>query len=355
MLIIDVVSRQLNVFPDIPITTPKKTYFINHLLYMDDLKLYAKDQNNIDRLHKKEEEIMSQICLNINNKKSGYLPSPSNSIHTHKIADNLSRLSMIHEKNMYKYLGTYQTNLIDQKINRTIIIKEFGSRLSKLVQKPLIHRNLRTSINECCSSLLNYTSGILNWTPNELNEMNKLVNKSLVALQIKRRSANPDRIFMSVAEGGLGFRNNGLEHDKIVIKLSEKIKTEASDNFIIINNNNNHLKTLTLLQQVQTIKEKYSTTTTDDITTLELIEKKHKENFPQRQKQKKEHGLYISNLNSSSVNKKSSSSWLTKTDTSPKVVGSLTAFQDRTIFNYPFCNQDGRKMCPFCKTKKTLN
>ena len=68
----------------------------------------------------------------------------------------------------YKYLGFFQKEKNLQSQNRKRLIEELAKRIDAIIETKLSSRNGITAINETVVSILNYSSGIISWSDNEL-------------------------------------------------------------------------------------------------------------------------------------------------------------------------------------------
>ena len=64
-------SRKLNgIFPKVEVKLEKKTYTCNHLLFIDDLKLFSEKDETLKEMVKKTEDFFKTIGLEVNKEKS---------------------------------------------------------------------------------------------------------------------------------------------------------------------------------------------------------------------------------------------------------------------------------------------
>ena len=99
------------------------------------------------------------------------------------------------------------------------ILTEISRRAIILGSTRLNYTNFRTAFNGTCASLINYTTGVIEWTQNELAEINKLLIKTLKIMNYQDRFLNVDRIFLGKALGGMGFRDIPLAHNSQLLKM----------------------------------------------------------------------------------------------------------------------------------------
>ena len=293
---------------------------------------------------------MKKICLNINKEKSAILinESKENSTDNNEFESNLP---VIGNKNPYKYLGMLQDKVINQKINKEKIINEINRRINLIGNTYLNFRNLRTAMRETCSSLINYSSGLLEWTTNELNEINNMQIRLLKKMKYQHRNSNKTRIFLKKEKGGLGLTDVEFSHDTQIIKLNNSISIKCSKNIEFISKIGS-MTPITIFKQYKNLLEKYKIEENDSGFELEKIKKNYENKIENNIKEKKLHSIYFNSLNRNGIDRKTSCCWLNKSNTSPKVVSNLVALQDRTIFNNILRDDKGYKMCFYCKKKK---
>ena len=437
MIALEPLSKELNKLNKISINNTS----INHILYMDDIKIFAHTPENLLEIKNKTEEILRKISFTINNQKSGihlhkyknnYSPtenqitdqpttsypddsdhedmscfpskrlkpcsnrkfsksksckasnqdilnlnsnSNSNQVanqqeieyHTHETCqgekgqltyeNNIQRIEdlinfpIVAEGKTYQYLGMPQGKLIDQKKGKERIIKEINRRITILGITRLNFKNLRTAINETCLTLVNYTVGILEWTQSELKEINKMMVKLLKDLKFQHRYSNSDRLFMKKDKGGLGIQDFIAIHNEQIITLHEKIGTKLNKHMEVIANEGKEIPSI-IFKQYKRIVSKYTLVENNDGICLDEFKKNYSDIRENNTMEKKLHSVYFKGLEKACVDSKTSTHWLEKCETSPKVVSNLVALQDRTIFLNLMRNKEGTKVCPICQDRK---
>ena len=79
----------------------EKQVQLNHILYIDDLKIITNNINEMEKAHKLTKEIFNAIGLKINVEKSGIMNNINGQIN-----GELAELPRVTNDNPYKYLGT---------------------------------------------------------------------------------------------------------------------------------------------------------------------------------------------------------------------------------------------------------
>ena len=327
-----------------------KVIKVNHMLFVDDLKLYGKTSRELEELLKTTERTLECMNLKINVNKSSILKEDNNEYL------NTLKLGKMDENQFYKYLGMKQNKLINQQECKKEIITMIENRLIKIANTELSSVNLRIAFNELCSSLINYTIGIIDWSKNELKELNKILIKCYKKFRLMSLYGNQNRYFDKTEDGGLGYRDFEAVHDIMLCKMITKIETKATSKFTIIEQKGKSIPS-TIYKLWENIKNKLKTENNineDEIFEEEIgkqiinCNKKEKENI---EKKKVLHSKFKETINKKYIDKKTSVKWIAKLHTSQRVLANLLALQDRSIYQNIFVKSE-KKMCPFCKIKK---
>ncbi|PIO56539.1 hypothetical protein TELCIR_22061, partial [Teladorsagia circumcincta] len=84
---------------------------LNHLFYMDDLKVYSPKWEDIVKAREGIERVAGELGLHMNPSKcavhSLHLPRPDNT------ADGMEQIPVLGSNSLYKYLGAEQNTLVD--------------------------------------------------------------------------------------------------------------------------------------------------------------------------------------------------------------------------------------------------
>ncbi|GIX62783.1 reverse transcriptase homolog [Babesia caballi] len=158
VLCMDPLSRRLRqLYPSVQIrTSDSREFGTNHLLYIDDLKLLAKDEDVMQKMTKETEEYLTHIGLIINRDKS---------------ATNSSRCAdtarLLEGPETYKYLGITETRY--SSVSRGMysrICEEIKKRVNMLLDTDLSAKNLFRAVNQYALTVPNYYIGVVPMEPN---------------------------------------------------------------------------------------------------------------------------------------------------------------------------------------------
>lgn len=135
---------------------------INHLLYMDDLKLYAGSTNDVDTLVQTVHTISEDIRMEFGISKCGMLNIKKGRVTSSEgIEINEERIKDIEEEG-YKYLGVMEHDTILHTQMKDTIRKEYINRTRLVLKSHLNGGNTIKAINTWAIPVIRYTAGIIN-------------------------------------------------------------------------------------------------------------------------------------------------------------------------------------------------
>ena len=150
---------------------------INHLQYMDDLKLYRKNEKELDSLIQTVRVFSQDIrkefgidkCTTIVLKRGKLVKSDGI-----KISDG-EEMKSLNEGDGHKYLGVTGADEIKKKEMKEKMGKEYKRRIRKILEENVIkwinRENVTKGINTWTISLLRYYAVFLDWTKEESQQL----------------------------------------------------------------------------------------------------------------------------------------------------------------------------------------
>lgn len=181
---------------------------INHLLYMDDLKLYGKNANQVDTLVQTVRVVCSDIsmefgiskCATLTMKRGKLMKSDGISL-----PDGNKIRSLDEEGAGYKYLGILETDTIKHDEMKQTVRKEYFRRVRKILKSKLNGGNTIKAINTRAVAVIRYGAGIIDWRKDELREIDRKTRKLLTIYRALHPQADVDRLYMKRTKGGRGL------------------------------------------------------------------------------------------------------------------------------------------------------
>ena len=171
---------------------------VDHLLFMDDLKLYGKSQDEVDALL--VQEYSNDIGMEFGMDKCAVL-----GIKNGKRVECTGDVMKDVDEDGYKYLGVLQNEVQMNREMKEKIEKEYLRRVKLLARSKLYAGNLIRGINAWAIGVVQYTAGILDWTESELKRLDVKTRKTLSMAGAFHTRGSTLRLYIKRKEGGKGL------------------------------------------------------------------------------------------------------------------------------------------------------
>ena len=202
---------------------------INHLLYMDDLKLYAKTEEELDSLLQTVRVFSEDIGMKFSIEKCSMLVMKrgkkvkSDGI---KLLDD-TVMKALRDGEGYKYLGILKADDVQKKEMKIKVLNEYKRRVRKIVKTKLNGRNIVKGINTWAIPVLRYSAPFLSWTKTELQSIDGKTRKLLTMHNGLHPRSDVDRLYIPRKVGGRGLAN--AEDTVILAKIGLEDHIKKSD------------------------------------------------------------------------------------------------------------------------------
>ena len=191
----------------IKIGKAKKGKKLNHLFYMDDLKIYSKSDSDLTSLRRIVKKFSDDIRMKFGLKKcekisiiKGKMVRSSNiSLNEHTHIKELSNTES------YKYLGVEESSNTHHKNMREKLKKEYYRRLRMILSTELSSPNRIMAINSLVIPVLSYSFGVVNWSKTDVQGIDRKTRKILTMFKMYHPRADTERLYVSRLEGGRGL------------------------------------------------------------------------------------------------------------------------------------------------------
>ena len=282
---------------------------INHLLYMDDLKLYARNKKETDALISTTQIYSKDICMEFGISKCAHIMLQRGKVVSEgglEILDGQC-IDEVDGETGYKYLGILEANDIKHEQMKDKITKEYVKRVKKIASSKLNSGNTIDAINSRAVSLVRYGAGIIDWTKEELRKIDRKTRKILTMNRMLHPQSDVDRLYIPRKEGGRGLL--GVE-DCVQIEVESLAKyVSASDELLLQAVSKEHLITRQ---------------TCDQDTKKTRREERHK-----RWREKSLHGKLIREIDD--IKDESSWDWIRKGSLKKETEGMIFAAQEQAL------------------------
>ena len=179
---------------------------LNHLLFMDDLKLYGRNEEELERLVEVVEVFSRDIGMGFGLDKCGML-AIRKGVKVRSEGIELPDGEMIKEldEKGYKYLGILQNDTIMEKEMKGKIRGEYFRRLKLLLKSKLYGGNLIRAINSWAVAVVRYSAGVIGWTTKELRGIDVTTRKRMTLAGAFHMRSSVDRLYIKRGKGGRGL------------------------------------------------------------------------------------------------------------------------------------------------------
>lgn len=293
---------------------------LSHLLYMDDIKIYAANARELRALLHCTEQFSNDIkmsfglekCKTLSVERGKVIPSEGYNLHSEGEID-----AMV-EGDTYKYLGLLQSLRADHKDIRTRVTKEYHRRLGAILKSGLNGKNLFKAINTFAIPVLTYTFGVVKWPQTEIEG----VERSTRVMLTKHRAHHPksavERITLPRTVGGRGMVDIGRLCAKQIEGLQKYFcAQDTSPLHLAVVSADNKFTPLDLLH--------FKTTTPLDTDAM------HVKSKIDQWTSKPLHGRFAYELSQPHVDREASNSWLSRGQIFAETEGFMLAIQDQVV------------------------
>ena len=157
---------------------------INHLLFMDDLKLYSRSKKGFDSLVQTVCAFSKDIGMEFGKiVKSVGIELPDGKV-----------MKSLLEGESYKYLGILEADKFLEERMKLNVSKEYITRISKFLKSKLNGGNLVRGVNTWAVSLLIYSAAFVSWRKSELQPIDRKTSKLFTIYGALHPKSDVDRL-----------------------------------------------------------------------------------------------------------------------------------------------------------------
>ncbi len=290
---------------------------INHLLYMDDLKLLASTRSQLEQLLKIVEEFSNDINMQFGLDKCRILNTVKGKVHQRDFElQNGMTIEAMQDRDLYKYLGMKQAARLDHRTMKEELKREFTGRVQQLLKTKLNSRNLFQAINTYACSALSYSFGIVNWSRTDIESIQRKIRTLLTKAQNHHPRSATERTTLPRYEGGRGLVDIGLQMEQQIIKLRSYFFRMA--------------ETSELHRAVCQADDSTPLCLSKEEPRVRNIQQTRAEQL-QRWREKPLHGRHLNEITQDYVDTSASNYWLVSGQMFPETEGFLLAIQDQVV------------------------
>ena len=146
---------------------------VNHLLYLDDIKLYGKSRSELHSLISTVSVFSGDICMSFGIDKCfvaslyrGQLVESPNAM-----LPSGDTICSLKNEESYRYLGILESGSIQHQTMKQHLTKEYIRRVRKILSTQLYGNHTVQAVNSFTVPLLRYSAGLIHWTKEELYQL----------------------------------------------------------------------------------------------------------------------------------------------------------------------------------------
>ena len=213
----------------------RDSVWINHLVYMDDLKVYANNKTNLKILLNSVEIFTADIGMSFGFDKCNILHITAGHRNytegdEHVLLNGYS-FKQLKIDQTYKYLGINESGKINHSIIRDQLTKEYFRRVKNITNSYLNARNLLKGINTYAVPVLMYSFGVINYNNSDLKRIDVKTRKLLAIKKVHQQKADLERLYLPITSGGRGLINIENLYKAHILKY--KLYLEKKSDYLI--------------------------------------------------------------------------------------------------------------------------
>ncbi|KAJ8039802.1 Retrovirus-related Pol polyprotein from type-2 retrotransposable element R2DM [Holothuria leucospilota] len=179
----------------------------HHLLYMDDLKLYGKNEREIDSMINTVRIFGNDIGMKLGLEKCGRLIIKRGKVEaTQGLLLDIGRIQDVEVHKGYKYVGILQGMENLQEKVKANTIKTHRKRIRQVLKTKLTGQNKIQALNTYAMPVISFTAGIIEWTRTEMADLDRRTRKLLNIYRGLHPRADVHRLYLPRHQGGRGLK-----------------------------------------------------------------------------------------------------------------------------------------------------
>ena len=335
---------------------------VSHLMFMDDLKLYAPNdkllKNLIDIVKLFSDDIRMNFGIDKCNKLTIIRGKVKQSDSTQ--LNNGDEIKSLNNQQYYKYLGFKEQDKMSPN-TKAALKAEYFTRIKKVLKTELNSKNTISAINAYAVPALSYGFQIVDWSVTDLEAIDRSTRTLLQLHHIMHHQSDIIRIYMPRKSGGRGLINITNQYKKTIINFSQ----------YLLNTDEPLLQTVSNWQltrgerSIHTKARKYLNELNLDQDQMQILSKQQLKNNVKKRfaehmmntlQQKPLHGQHFRQLQQDHIDIERSNSWLKSSSLKRATESAICAIQEQAITtNYikkHIHHTTNDDLCRVCRTAK---
>ena len=210
--------------------TPEKR--LNHLFFVDDVKMYALSYEHAKLLLDIITTFSNDVGMTFGESKCAYIYIEHGKWKSlgKSIKINGVTIRELEEGEMYTYLGQDEFVGFNGPLNKERVRKEYKRRVRKIWSSNLYSNNKVTAHNTFAIPVLTPTIGILNWTKQEIRDLDIATREILTYTGSLHKRSDVNRLYVPRKFGGRGLTSVEDTYITRTIALGTHLEVKAHNN-----------------------------------------------------------------------------------------------------------------------------
>ena len=212
--------------------TGNRNQNISHLFFIDDLKLFATNINQMKLLLDQVPQFSNDIGMKFGQSKCSYMvvEKGKTTAATVPITINSITINPVKEGDSYKYLGQDENLGYVGPVNKKRVTSEYYKRVKKIWKSELSAYNKHVAHNAFAVPVLIPTFGLLNWTINEIEQIDIKTRNILCMTGNFHRNSDIDRLYLKRKNGGRGFKCIKTTYEARIVAARRHLLSQKNTN-----------------------------------------------------------------------------------------------------------------------------
>ena len=175
-----------------------KRQLISHLLYMDDLKLYVRNSDQLHALLHMVRTFFDDIQMKYGLDKCAVAHFVNGRLSGHSSGVTVGKANTVEclePGQVYEYLGVDESNGIQHNMMHEGLRREYFRRVKVVLRTEIYIRNKILTINEFALPVLTYGFGVIYWGCTDLQQLDRRTRNLFPIHGVHHPSADVDRLY----------------------------------------------------------------------------------------------------------------------------------------------------------------
>ena len=315
---------------------------INHLFYMDDLKLFAKNDNELEGMLQTVKKFSDDIGMTFGLDKCAKASFKRGKL-TKSTSLELDRITIIRDldqEEFYKYLGVNECDGIQHSQMKEMIRKECYRRVRAILKTELNSANRIEAINTLAIPVVTYSFNIVNWTLSDIKKIDTKIRKLMSCNRMHHPKADVDRLYIPRKDGGRGLIQLELSLKTATIGLQRYLETTKDWMLQLVNTHEETKRMHSVKKESSKFAVELNIETSMDVDLPSSIQAKNLKKKAKQEglkkiletwKGKPLHGQYPKRSQQADVDQEKTHQWLRATGLKAETEGFIIAAQDQSL------------------------